>query len=274
MVRGTPRSESAAQSLFTGLVMPYCAAKGVRGNVDQRIGRESVLYTLETGESARALVEVKLAGNGRFRSAVAKEKLRYTKIAGQDVSRILVIELVKNHWNRIRNLQNVIGAFDAHSRPWLLRVNAERDQQKAGTKVPNLTILGGGNTIVLGDQHLGDKVKVGGDVIGSAVGSGAVLQARDITVFKNAVGNSVTLSAEVNQGFTEEQDILEAAALSEGDRGDAVDALGKMKEELERPVSDVSRLKRLRETIEGIAPVAASVLASSVELAKMFGCGG
>lgn len=62
--------------------------------------------------------------------------------------------------------------------------------------------------------------------------------------------------------------------LPQADKGDAVEALGKMVEELQKPNRDDGRLKRLWENIKGIAPAAATALASSVELAKAFGLGG
>ena len=120
---------------------------------------------------------------------------------------------------------------------------------------------------------MGDKIIVGGDVTGSAVGSGAVLWARDITTFKNTIESSMMLGAELKQKLTQARDIIEAESLSPGDKGDAADALGKMAEELQKPQRDESRLKRLWENIKVIAPSAASVLASSVEIAKMLGIG-
>jgi hypothetical protein len=115
---------------------------------------------------------------------------------------------------------------------------------------------------------MGDRINVGGDVTGSAVGSGAVLWARDITSFKNTVDRSTALSAELKQKLAQARDIIEGEPLSPGDMADAVDTLGKMAEELQKPERDESRLKRLRENIKGIAPAAASALASSVEIAK------
>ena len=46
------RNEAAAQYLFLGVVMQYCAAKQVRADVDQNMGRKSVLYTAASGEQA------------------------------------------------------------------------------------------------------------------------------------------------------------------------------------------------------------------------------
>jgi hypothetical protein len=267
------RTELAAQNLFLGVVMHYCQAKQVTADSFQNIGRKSVLFTAGGGVVARALFEVKLARNGKLRASLAREKPRYSSLEGQDVACLIVVELEEKDFERLTELRRLVAEFDADARPQILPVSAEHEASgpdHAGS--PVTVIAGDGSNFHIGDI-MGDRINVGGDVTGSAVGSGAVLWARDITTFKNTVDSSTALSAELKQKLTQARDLIEGEPLSPGDKGDAVDALGKMAEELQKPQHDEGRLKRLWENIKGIAPAAASVLASSVEIAKLIGLG-
>jgi hypothetical protein len=181
--------------------------------------------------------------------------------------------LEEKDFERLAELQRLVAEFDVDARPRILPVSAEHEASRPNNAASAVTVVAGdGSSVHIGDI-MGDRINVGGDVTGSAVGSGAVLWARDITTFKNTVDSSTALSADLKQKLTQARDIIEGEPLSPGDKGDAVDALGKMAEELEKPQRDEGRLKRLWENIKGIAPAAASALASSVEIAKMFGVG-
>ncbi len=269
------RTETAAQYLFLGVVMHYCAAKRVKADVDQHIGRKSVLYTTEAGESARALFEVRLARNGKFRAALGREKPRYAALAGQEVAALVVIELEEKDFDRLAELRRLVAEFDSDARPQIVAVCAECDGQgSTGGASSSVTVVAGdGSTVHIGDQ-VGDSIRIGGDVSGSAVGSGAVLWARDINTFNKAVADSTGLSADLRQTLTRARSLIDAEAASPAAKGDAADALGKMVEELIQPVRDEGRLKRLWDNIKAVAPSAASLLASSIELAKLFGAGG
>ena len=268
------RSETAAQNLFLGVVMHYCTAKKVKADVDQHIGRKSVLFTSESGEAMRALFEVKLARNGRFRAALNRARPRYEAVEGQEVAWLLVLELLEKDFERTTEIRRLLTEFEAESRPQLMTINAEYDGRSTDGIDKSITVIAGdGSSVHLGD-NMGEHINIiTGDVTGSAVGSGAILWARDINTFKNTVENSTSLSAELKQKLTQAREAIEAASLPVSDKGDASDALGKLAEELQKPQRDSGRLKRLWENIKAIAPSAASVLASSVKLAKMFGLG-
>lgn len=267
------RNESAVQNLFLGVVMHYCQAKQVVADSYSNIGRKSVQFTTNSGVVARALFEVKLARNGRFRAALARAKPRYLPLDSQDVAYLIVVELEEKDIDRTAELRRVVTEFDADARPQILLVNAEHGASEPSHPASPMTVVAGdGSTIQIGNI-MGDSIHVGGDVTGSAVGSGAALWARDITTFKDNVNRSAALSAEVKQKLTQARDIIEATQLSPSDKCDAVDALVKIVEEVQLPGRDGGRLKRLWETISSIAPAAASTLASSVEVAKMSGLG-
>jgi len=267
------RDEAAAQHLFFGLAVYYCDAKKIRRDVDQRIGRKSVLFTTEAGHSLSALFEVRLVRNGRFRAALGRAKPRYEAVAGQASAWLIAVELEDNDFDRATELRRLVAEFDSDARPKLLAVNTEYEGSGPATSGTPLTVVAGqGSSVQIGDR-MGDEINIAGDVTGSAVGSGAALWARDITVFKNTVDNSTSLSPEVKQTLSRARDILEAEVIPSADKEDAADALGKLTEELQKPQRDPGRLKRLWENVKGIAPSAASALSSSVELAKIFGLG-
>ena len=96
------------------------------------------------------------------------------------------------------------------------------------------------------------------------------LTARPFFVGKS---NSTTLSSELKQKLATAREVIESEQIPVTHRNDAIDSLGKLAEELQKPQRDEGRLKRLWENIKAIAPAGASILASSVELAKIFGIG-
>ena len=136
-----------------------------------------------------------------------------------------------------------------------MAVSAEHEGQSTTGATPSVTaVAGGGSGVHIGDR-VGDTIRIGGDVSGSAVGSGAVPWARDVTTFNRAVAESVTLGAELRQKLTQARDIIASDAPSPSAKGDAADALGKLVDELKQPVGDAGRLKRLRDTIKGSHPL-------------------
>lgn len=129
----------------------------------------------------------------------------------------------------------------------------------------------GRTDIAIGGTHVGDKINIGGDAIGAAVGSHASLRAHDITTYKQVVDQSLTLDEDVKRALKEAREALEKADLSEADKGDATDDLGKLTDELQKPEKDVGRVRRLWNHIKDIAPPVASILSSAASLAKMLG---
>ncbi len=118
-----------------------------------------------------------------------------------------------------------------------------------------------------GDQHVGDKISIGGDVTGSAVGSDASLKARDIITQVQKSG----LDNDLKQKFTEAAEALANLNIAEGDKSDAADDLAKLKAELEKPAKDEGRIQKIWNRIKDIAPTVASILASAVSIGKIAG---
>src|SRR5665213_1759594 len=95
-----------------------------------------------------------------------------------------------------------------------------------------------------GSNHMGDKISIGGDVTGGAVGSHAKVRARDITSYKQVVGG-LGLEGDLTRKLVEARELLETLGLAEDDKNDAADDLGKLAEELQKPVQEPGRVQRL-----------------------------
>ena len=118
---------------------------------------------------------------------------------------------------------------------------------------------------------MGDETNIQGDVIGSAVGKGASVNARDIKVFKQTVDASTTLDDDLKQKLKEARDTIEEAELSEQDKDDAVDSLGKLTEEVQKPEPDMSRVQRLWTFIKDVVPIVGTILKSTETIGKLLG---
>ncbi len=117
---------------------------------------------------------------------------------------------------------------------------------------------------------MSDKIQIRGDAVGSAVGSGARVIARDITVYKQTVEQSPNLEEDVKRVLKEARELLEAEALSEADKADATEDLGKLTAELEKEQKDPGLIRRYWGRIKEAAPTVASVLSSATSLAKLL----
>lgn len=115
---------------------------------------------------------------------------------------------------------------------------------------------------------MGDKTHVGRDVIGGAVGRGARVEVRDITVYNQAVDGSLNLDDDAKEKLKQAREAIERADLSEDDRTDILDDLGKLTEELQKPEKDTSRLKRFLARIKDISATTATIITSAASIAK------
>jgi hypothetical protein len=122
-------------------------------------------------------------------------------------------------------------------------------------------------TSIQGDQHVGDKITVSGNVTGSAVGSHASLKARNIGTQIQQSG----LDNELKQKFAEAAEELAKLNIEEGDKDDAADDLKKLTEEFEKPTKDGSRITKIWNRIKAVAPTVATILASAVSVGKILG---
>lgn len=73
----TPRDEKTAQDLFAAIVSHYCRANNVDLSREVNIGRGPVDFKMSSGFSCRALFELKLASNTRFRHGLSQQLPTY-----------------------------------------------------------------------------------------------------------------------------------------------------------------------------------------------------
>jgi hypothetical protein len=117
-----------------------------------------------------------------------------------------------------------------------------------------------------GDQIMGDKIHVGGNAIGSAIGRRASVKANDIIAQVQQSG----MDNDLKEKLAKAAEIIDALEVSEDDKADATDNLAKLSEEMQKEKPEPSRIRRLWNGIKEIAPTAASLLASAVSIAKLL----
>lgn len=120
---------------------------------------------------------------------------------------------------------------------------------------------------------MGDKIEIRGDAIGSAVGPGARVRARDITVYKQAIDQSSGIDDDLKRVLKEARDAIEAAGLGEADTADATDDLGKLTAELEKPEKDPGLVRRYWNRLKEVVPTVANIIASAKTVADLLGYG-
>ena len=97
------------------------------------------------------------------------------------------------------------------------------------------------------------------------------VRAHDINVYKQAVDQSSSIEDDVKQVLKNARDALEHIKLSEADKEDATDDLGKLTAELEKDDKDIGRVQRYWNRIKEIAPPVAAILSAATSIAKLLG---
>ena len=124
--------------------------------------------------------------------------------------------------------------------------------------------------IALESHSMDSEVTIGGNVVGSAVGSGSTVNARDINAFNNALDQSQGLDPELKRVLVEARQQLESGDLTGADKDDAVDDLGKLADEIKKPEPQPGRIKRFFDGIKQLAPDVASILSSAVKIGGLI----
>jgi hypothetical protein len=118
---------------------------------------------------------------------------------------------------------------------------------------------------------MAEKIEIKGDAIGAAVGDGAKVRARDINVYKQVVDQSSAIEDDLKEVLKNARDALEQMQLSEADKADAADDLGKLTTELQKDEKDLGLVQRYWNRIKEIAPPVASILSAAASVAKLLG---
>jgi hypothetical protein len=116
---------------------------------------------------------------------------------------------------------------------------------------------------------MASSIEIRGDVIGAAVGAGATVRARTIYV-----DQSSGLADDLKRVLKDARDRLEGLDLSEADKKDATEDLGKLAAELEKSEKNPGLVQRYWNRIKEVAPPVASILSAAASIAKLLGGGG
>jgi hypothetical protein len=118
--------------------------------------------------------------------------------------------------------------------------------------------------VVHGDQY---NIR---DVTASAVGPSARLDARDIKVFIKSIDNSQALQADTKDRLKRAREEIDKLTISDADKSDAQDDLGKLTEELEKPQPAPNRVKKFLDRLAGYAEPLGTLLGSAVQISSIL----
>jgi len=105
---GTSKSEKAAQLLFLGVVKHYCQANNIDISPEPNIGRGPVDFKVAIGHGLRALLELKLARNGKFWNNARKQLPTYLRAERIRNGFFVVITFTDNDTRRIRGIRATV----------------------------------------------------------------------------------------------------------------------------------------------------------------------
>jgi hypothetical protein len=105
---GTNKSENAAQLLFLGVVKHYCQANNIDISREANIGRGPVDFKVSIGFGLRALLELKLARNGKFWRNAQKQLPAYLAAERTRAGFFVVVTFNENDTKRIRGIKAAV----------------------------------------------------------------------------------------------------------------------------------------------------------------------
>ncbi len=130
---------------------------------------------------------------------------------------------------------------------------------------------GNGATIILRrEKHMGNEVKIDGDIISSAVGKEASVNAHDIVTYKTIIEKS-DIDADLKEKLVEAREKIEELDLSQNNKDDVADDLSELTEEVSKTEPNARRVQRSWRHIKEIAPTVAATLSSAVNIANLLG---
>lgn len=112
---GRPKSESACQRLFLGIVRHYCIANDIDVSPEVNIGRGPVDFKLSRGASMTALIEMKLAKNTKFWSGLEKQLPKYLDAEGVKIGHFLVVTFTEADVGRLKKIYERVATVNAQT---------------------------------------------------------------------------------------------------------------------------------------------------------------
>ncbi|WP_146010223.1 hypothetical protein [Acidimangrovimonas sediminis] len=110
---GQPKSESACQRLFLGIVRHYCLANDIDVSPEVNIGRGPVDFKLSRGSSLTALIEMKLAKNTKFWSGLEKQLPKYLQAEEARIGHFLIVTFTDADVERLNDIYERVAAVNA-----------------------------------------------------------------------------------------------------------------------------------------------------------------
>ncbi|WP_375263358.1 hypothetical protein [Palleronia sp.] len=108
---GRPKSESACQRLFLGIVRQYCIANNIDLSAEVNIGRGPVDFKTSRGSKFCALIELKLANNSKFWSGLKKQLPKYLAAEEVKAGRFLIIAFNESDVMRLNSIYDRISVI-------------------------------------------------------------------------------------------------------------------------------------------------------------------
>ena len=105
---GTSRPEAAAQLLFLGIVKHYCRANNIDFSREVETGRGPIDFKFTSGYQDRVLLEVKLAGNGRFWHGLKRQLPTYLTASQIKDGYYLVVICREDEVQKLSDLQQIV----------------------------------------------------------------------------------------------------------------------------------------------------------------------
>lgn len=191
----TCKDQQATQLLFLGIVKHYCHANEVVAFPEDNIGKGVVTFTAKDGTAIRVLLELKLARSTRFWNSVREELPEYKKAKGCDACYFVVVIFLEKDDERVIGIRKCVKEIREDYRIETVVVDASTDEWEVWGRYQPITVTGD-----KAEVHIGDRYTLNGDVVGSAVGSGASVEADDIIVSDGAA------EPEQKESYNQEQD--------------------------------------------------------------------
>ena len=171
------KNEPAAQHLLLGIVKHYCHDNNVAISSESLLGKGAVTLSTGDAESVHALLELKLAVNGRFWNALDKGAPAYKKAGGTVVARLIVVTFTEADEDRLKDIKAIAARLDVGYSLNLTTVDASSDDAPSAAGPHVIQFVAKDNSTI----HVGDNsVHIQGNVTGSAIGPGASVRADDI----------------------------------------------------------------------------------------------
>jgi len=128
-----PKTEEAAQLLFLGILKHYCKANNIDISKEVNIGRGPVDFKTSHGYAFRALLELKLARNGKFWNGLEKQLPKYQEAENVSIGYFVIIVQRETDFDRLKNIRKRVEELNKKTKYKIIPiiVDAQREPPSA-----------------------------------------------------------------------------------------------------------------------------------------------